>query len=246
MSNSKPSRSSSRVPRRKRNSEPGASPIADVPLADADVQLSEQADQPGLLLVISGPSGVGKDTVWREAQPCLTSFARTITCTTRPQRPTEEEGVSYFFVTDEQFDELIEEDELLEWAQVHGYRYGVPAALVLQRLEQGLDVVCVIDPHGAKRVRSLFMSSALLIFIKPPAGEEPNSADILKERIKARGGASQEEVAIRVGTAVWEMTQSGLYDHELINDDVQRVAKELCDVVQREKARRAGNANSAA
>lgn len=244
MSNSKPSRPSSRVPRRKRNSESTASPLADVPVAEADASLAEQADQPGLLLVISGPSGVGKDTVWREAQPCLPSFARTITCTTRPQRPTEEEGVSYFFVTDEQFDELIEEDELLEWAQVHGYRYGVPAALVLQRLEQGLDVVCVIDPHGAKRVRSLFMSSALLIFIKPPAGDEPNSADVLKERIEARGASNQEEVALRLRTAAWEMTQSELYDHELINDDVQRVARELCEVVEREKARRAGNSGS--
>src|SRR5687768_13674708 len=103
----------------------------------------------GVLLVLSGPSGVGKDTVWKAARSCLPSFAKATTCTTRARRPGEEEGVHYFFVSDEEFDHMIAGHQLLEWAHVHDNRYGVPMTSVLNRLERGEDVVCVIDVQGA-------------------------------------------------------------------------------------------------
>jgi guanylate kinase len=220
----------SRVPRKRRS-------LSELPPVGA----SDAADntEPGMLLVISGPSGVGKDTVWQEASKCLPSFAKTITCTTRRQRPGEEEGVTYFFVSDDEFDTLIEEDELLEWAEVHGNRYGVPAALVLQRLEQGLDVVCVIDVQGARRIRSLFMTRALLIFVKPP--ENRDASDVLKERLESRGGENSEEIETRLQTANWELSQTELFDVEVVNDDVSRSAQEICEIVQREKSRRSEN-----
>ena len=226
----------SRVPRRRRSSElSGASDI----VPDAP----EASGEPGMLLVISGPSGVGKDTVWKQAAPCLSSFAKTITCTTRKQRPGEEEGVTYFFVSDDTFDELIEEDELLEWAIVHGNRYGVPAALVLQRMEQGLDVVCVIDVQGARRIRKLFATRATLIFLKPPTDRDP--FDVLRERMAARGDESQDDMVRRLETAQEEMEQlkrDALFDYEVVNDTVERASGEICSIDNAEKARRSSDA----
>src|SRR5438105_3161243 len=117
---------------------------------------NNQQSKLGMLLVISGPAGVGKDTVWRTAAKELTTFSRAITCTTRPRRAGEVDGANYYFVSDEEFNRLIQEDQLLEWAHVHNYRYGVPQASVLERLTRGEDVVCVIDVQGAKRIRALF------------------------------------------------------------------------------------------
>jgi guanylate kinase len=188
----------------------------------------------GLLLVLSGPAGVGKDTVWQTAAKCLTSFQKALTCTTRKQRAHEVEGRDYHFVSDEEFDSMIREDQLLEWAQVHGNRYGVPAASVLNRLNNGDDVVCVIDVQGACRIRGLF-PGALLVFLTPP----DSSPEILKKRIEERGGASEAEIALRLKTAQWELTQTEVYDYQIVNDNVERAADELCKIVEAEKARRA-------
>ena len=188
----------------------------------------------GMLLVLSGPSGVGKDTVWKEAAPCLDSFAKVTTCTTRARRIGEEEGVHYFFVGDEQFDRMIEGDELLEWAQVNGNRYGVPVSSVTKRLGQGGDVVCIIEVQGALKIRYLFPDS-LLVFLKPPPGRE---TEVLKSRIEKRGTENSEQIATRLQTASWEMTQSAHYDYEIVNDEIEETANRLCDIITREKKRR--------
>jgi guanylate kinase len=201
-----------------------ASLINDTSTPDDDVEL-------GMLLVISGPAGVGKDTVWKTAAQCLTGFEKALTCTTRPRREHEVEGVHYHFVSNEQFDSLIRNDELLEWAEVHGNRYGVPASSVLNRLNNGEDVVCVIDVQGACRIRGLF-PNALLVFLKPPDA----SPEVLKERIQQRGGATEAEIALRLKTAQWELTQTEIYDYELVNEHVEETARELCEIVEREKA----------
>ena len=190
-------------------------------------------EQLGMLLVISGPAGVGKDTVWTKASECLASFQKALTCTTRARREHEVEGVHYHFVTDEEFDALIRNDELLEWAEVHGNRYGVPAASVLNRLNAGEDVVCVIDVQGACRIRGLF-PNALLVFLKPP----DESPDVLKQRIEERGGASEAEISLRLKTAQWELTQTEIYDYEIVNADVAASAQQLCEVIGREKSKR--------
>ncbi len=188
----------------------------------------------GLILVISGPSGVGKDTVWQAAQDCLTSFKRAITCTTRPRRPHEIEGVSYFFVSQAEFERMIAEDELIEYAQVHGNFYGVPQKSVLERINNGEDVVCVIDVQGALRIRRLF-PNAILVFIKPPQGREN---EVLKSRIQGRSAVEASELDARLETASWELTQVQLYDYQIENDEIERAANELCEVIEREKTRR--------
>lgn len=189
----------------------------------------------GTLLIISGPAGVGKDTVWRAAGSCLPTFSKATTCTTRAQRPGEEHGVHYFFVSDEEFDQLIANDQLIEWAHVHNARYGVPAAQVLERLIQGDDVVCVIDVQGARRIKALF-PQALLIFLKPPAGRE---TDVLRDRMAERGTTDDEEVRRRLDSAQWELSQTDFYDHEIINDEISHAARQLCEIVAREKSKRA-------
>lgn len=187
----------------------------------------------GLLLVLSGPAGVGKDTVWKTAAKSLTSFQKALTCTTRAQREHEVEGRDYHFVSEAEFDAMIREDQLLEWAEVHGNRYGVPAASVLNRLNNGDDVVCVIDVQGACRIRGLF-PGALLVFLTPP----DSNPEVLKKRIEERGGATEAEIALRLKTAQWELTQTEVYDYEIVNDDVERAANELCEIIAKEKKQR--------
>lgn len=189
--------------------------------------------QLGTLLVISGPSGVGKDTVWQTASEQLTSFEKAITCTTRAQREHEIEGLDYYFVSDEEFDRLLAEDQMLEWAKVHNARYGIPASSVLTRLTAGEDVVCVIDVQGAFRLRSLF-PQALLVFIKPPQ----DGTDILKERLAQRGDITEEELMVRLKTAEWELLQTKQYDYEIVNDTLKHAADALCQIVEKEKAQR--------
>ena len=189
----------------------------------------------GMVLVISGPSGVGKDTVWHSAQPCLSSFSRAVTCSTRARRAHEVEGVDYYFVSDAEFDRMIREDELLEWARVHNdNRYGVPNKSIFERINNGQDVVCVIDVQGAKRIHNIF-PTAVLVFIKPPEGQEH---EVLSQRILGRSAVDPSELATRLQTASWEMSQVQLYDYQIVNDDVERAAQELCELVNAEKASR--------
>lgn len=204
--------------------------------ASTSLEALEDLDQTelGMLLVLSGPAGVGKDTVWKAASACLPTFQKAITCTTRARRPHEKEGVHYHFVTNEEFDALIRNDQLLEWAEVHGNRYGVPAASVLNRLNAGEDVICVIDVQGACRIRGLF-PNALLVFLKPP-DENP---EVLKQRIEQRGGATEAEIALRLKTAQWELSQTEIYDYEIVNENVEATARQLCEVITSEKEKRA-------
>lgn len=196
--------------------------------------MANEYSKRGMLLVLSGPSGVGKDTAWKAAAPCLPSFAKVTTCTTRARRLGEEEGVHYFFVSDGEFDRMIAQDELLEWALVNGNRYGVPVSSVTNRLGQGGDVVCIIEVQGALKIRYLFPDS-LLVFLKPPPGRE---AQVLKERIEKRGTENPAQIATRLQTASWEMTQSAHYDYEIVNDEIEETASRLCDIITREKKRR--------
>lgn len=195
----------------------------------------EPTEGSGLLLVLSGPSGVGKDTVWRTAAPCLPTFRKAVTCTTRARREGEVDGVNYYFVSDAEFDRLINEDQLLEWAHVHGFRYGVPAGPVIETLNQGGDIICVIDVQGAQRLRSLF-PNALLVFLTPPQGHE---TEVLEQRIIDRDSEiDRKELQDRLARVQWEMEHIPLYDYTVVNDTVEHAAKELCETVAREKLKR--------
>jgi guanylate kinase len=174
----------------------------------------------GNLFVVSGPSGAGKGTLLARVVPRLTAVWLAISATTRPPRAGEENGVHYFFLSNEEFDNLIAVDGLLEWATVHGERYGTIRHEVEQRLGQGMDVILEIDPQGAFQVREK-LPQAVLIYIAPP------SLEVLERRLRERGTESEASLQRRMANAVGEMACCDSYQAVIVNDDLKTAAEEL-------------------
>ncbi|KUK14009.1 MAG: guanylate kinase [Synergistetes bacterium] len=181
----------------------------------------------GKLFVISGPSGAGKGTLRRELFKAMPNLIYSVSVTTRKPRAGEVNGVDYFFITQEEFEKMRDNGELLEWAEVHGNLYGTPKGFVEEKLNQGKSVVLEIDVQGALQVKERF-PEAVLIFILPPSKEE------LASRLKGRGTETPEELEIRLRNASWELDKRELYDYAVINDDVDRASSELIEIVKRE------------
>ncbi|MFX0144015.1 MAG: guanylate kinase [Candidatus Hodarchaeota archaeon] len=171
--------------------------------------LLERQLQP-LLIVISGPSGVGKDSVVQRMKERDLPFRFVVTATTRPKRPDEVHGVDYFFLSQKEFDEMIEQDELLEHALVYSDYKGIPKQQVRQALASGKDVVMRIDVQGAETIRNL-CPEALLIFLSTRTEEE------LVERLQARRTEDPEELELRLETIHQELKQVHLFDYYVIN-----------------------------
>jgi guanylate kinase len=163
----------------------------------------------GNLFIVSGPSGAGKGTLVRELLQRVDDVWVSVSATTRVPRRGEAEGVHYFFVSDERFDQLVATSGLLEWAQVHGNRYGTPRAAVERMVEQGRQVILEIDPQGAFQVRDL-MPKSVLLFVRPPSLEE------LRRRLRNRSSETAAQVADRMKTAERELELVGKYDHVII------------------------------
>jgi len=163
-----------------------------------------------LLVVLSGPSGVGKDSILDELKSRGHSFHRVVTCTTRPPREGERDGVDYFFVTDADFDNLIATGGLLEHAVVYGHRSGVPKQQVLDALADGLDVYVRTDVEGAATIKRL-IPDAVLVFIAP------SSLGELEERVRARGSDDEARIQRRLDTAKSEMTRQGEFEQVIVN-----------------------------
>lgn len=178
----------------------------------------------GNLFIVSGPSGAGKGTLVKELVRRVPDIWVSVSVTTREPRPGEVDGVHYFFLSSEEFERLKSECGLLEWAEVHGNRYGTPRAEVETKITEGRQVILEIDPQGAFQIRDL-MPETRLIFIKPPSAEE------LKSRLTGRGSETPEQIDVRMQTAERELKLVGKYDHVVINDDVQRATDELVDII---------------
>ena len=189
-------------------------------------------ESPPLLVVLSGPSGVGKDAVLTELRGSHPEIFFAVTATTRPKRPGEVDGHDYLFVTPGRFELLLSQDEFLEHAEVYGRRYGVPKALMRQALAEGRDVVVKVDVQGAATIRRI-APDALLIFLSAPSMQE------LERRLTSRKTESPEQTAIRIETARVEMRQSSWFDCVIVNetDAVGQTVKRILDVIRSQRTR---------
>ncbi len=185
----------------------------------------------GLLLIISGPSGVGKTTITRGVERAIPGSVFSVSATTRPKTAADVEGVDYHFVSDEEFERMVAEHEFLEWANVFGKKYGTPRAWVAEQLDRGRLVILEIDVEGAKQVKSK-MPEAMGIFIMPP------SEDVLLERLRSRKREGEEAIQRRFAEAKREITEAkvcGAYDHFLVNDDLHATIAEAVRLVEQRR-----------
>ena len=180
----------------------------------------------GKLIVVSGPSGVGKDTVVSEYLKLHPEDVLSVSMTSRPKRDYEVDGVHYYFKTKEGFEEEIEKGNLLEYALYNGNYYGTPKSEVLKRLEDGINVILVIEVQGARNIKNMLGDDALLIFVLPPSIEE------LRERLINRGTDSLEVINERLEIAEREIRENTFYDYKIINDDLNNAVKSLENIIK--------------
>ena len=200
-----------------------------------------EPDGSGLLLVVSGPSAVGKDTVLDALLslsdlPC--PVQKCVTTTTREPRLLETDGVDYRFVSAARFNELVARDELLEYAEVHNNYYGTPRAEVAAARAEGLDVILKIDVQGGRAVKQK-MPDAVLIFLQPPSLEE------LERRLRGRATENEEDIARRLLNARREMAQRPYYDYAVTNDAIEDAVDAIVAILRAEHCRiRVGTPNA--
>ncbi len=182
----------------------------------------------GVLYVISGPSGVGKSTIIKEVLKRFDDVTFSISYTTRPRRPDEENGVDYFFVNERTFKRLIKRGEFLEWALVHGYYYGTSKSQVEENLSRGRHVLLDIDVQGALKVMDIY-PDAVFIFIAPPTFSD------LKTRLMMRKTETEEEMQKRLEDAKWELSNAHKFEYLIVNKEITRSIKNLEAIIVAEQ-----------
>ena len=175
------------------------------------------------IFVFSGASGVGKSSALKRVMAAREDLRFSVSATTRKPRPGEEDGVHYFFVTKERFEQMIEDREMLEYDAHHENLYGTPRNQLLGEKHVVLD----IEPNGAFQVKRNYPDAAL-IFVTPPSLEE------LERRLRGRGDTTEEQIEVRMARAKWEIAQSDHYDYVVLNDDLDRCVAEILDIIDYE------------
>lgn len=178
------------------------------------------------LFVISGPSGAGKGTIVARIRDGRPNLGLTVSATTREPREGEVDGVSYHFLSEDEFSRRVDAGQFVEWASVHGHRYGTLVEEVSSKLAAGSSLILEIDVQGAFQVKERF-PEAVLIFIMPP------SLEVLRERLENRGTETAETLSVRLANAEREMALSDRYDDVVINDDLDCACEELSRVIEK-------------
>lgn len=189
-----------------------------------------EMDKSGLLIVLSGPSGVGKGTVCAALRKQMKDITYSVSATTRKPRAGEQDGVNYFFKTREQFEAMIKQGELLEWAEYVGNYYGTPIDFVEKKRKEGKDVILEIEVQGALQVKKTF-PSAVFIFLIPP------SLDELKNRITSRGTETEESILSRLSVAEEEFAMIKHYDYAVVNDSIDAACERIRAIITAERCK---------
>jgi len=189
----------------------------------------------GILIVLSGPSGTGKGTICKELLQNDSNLHYSISATTRPPRTGEVNGINYWFILPEEFKEMVEHGELLEWAEVYGNYYGTPRRYVTEMLHSGKDIVLEIDTQGALQIKEKF-PDGVFIYIVPPSIRE------LAARINKRGTDSPEVINRRLNAAYEELACAYQYDYIVVNDQIVAATAKITAIIKAEKCRVKRNA----
>ncbi|OOG44155.1 guanylate kinase [Polaromonas sp. A23] len=185
-------------------------------------------DYPGNLFVVAAPSGAGKSSLVKALMELDARVQPAVSHTTRPPRGQEKHGREYFFISPEEFDGMVLRDSFLEWAHVHGQRYGTSRQTIEERVATGADVILEIDFQGAINIKRIF-SNAVLIFILPPSWEE------LRSRLERRGEDAPEIIELRLKNAAIEMAQAQEFDFVIINELFERAVFDLKTIVHAQR-----------
>jgi len=181
----------------------------------------------GMLVVISAPSGGGKTTLTGELIRRFPNSKRSITCTTRPPRPTEITNQDYIFVSNAEFEKMIADEAFVEWAVVHSYKYGTRKSIVQESIDRGEVLFMTIDVQGAQSIKKHF-PTALTIFVMPP------DFDVLETRLRKRGTENDSDVRRRLENARKEIAQAGDFDFQVLNDRLDRAALEIESIIKKQ------------
>ncbi len=187
--------------------------------------------QKGLLIVLSGPSGVGKGTVCAHLRKEQEDIIYSVSATTRKPRIGEIDGVNYFFKTKSDFEKMIKNDQLLEWAEYVDNYYGTPRSFVEKMISEGKDVILEIEVQGALKVKEKY-AEGIFIFLMPPSFEE------LKHRITQRGTETDESLLSRMNVAKNELQMMKLYDYAVVNDEVPKAVRRIQSIIEAERLKR--------
>ncbi len=185
----------------------------------------------GILFVVSGPSGSGKSSIYKKSFELLKNIEFSVSCTTRPPRIGERNGIDYYFVSEEDFNKRLSQNEFAEHAEVHGNHYGTLKSEILTRLANGKDVLLDIDVQGARQIKELcrhdqlFQKVCVFIFVMPP------SLEILEKRLRARGTETEEVLVRRLNNAREEIKMKDMYDYVLINDDLEKTVSDFIRII---------------
>jgi len=185
-------------------------------------------DYPGNLFVVAAPSGAGKSSLVKALLELDSYVLPSISHTTRPPRGQEKHGREYFFISNDEFDKMVLGEAFVEWANVHGHRYGTSKKMIEERIAQGADVVLEIDCQGATQIKRIF-GNAVLIFILPPSWEE------LRSRLERRGEDAPDTIELRLQNAAEELQQARAFDFVIINELFERALFDLKAIVHAQR-----------